>query len=625
MKHLTLLLPLAAAAWLGATALPAQVPQLLNYQGRIISNGTNFGGNGLFKFALVNAAGNISYWSNDGTSAAGSQPAAAVTLPVVSGLYSVLLGDTSLAGMPTAISTTVFNNSDVRLRVWFNDGVTGFQLLTPDQRIAAVGYAMMGANVPDGAITTAKIADGAITGVKIADGTIVTGDLAPNSVNSTHIIDGQVQNADLANNAVNSAKIQDLTIATTDLANNAVTTGKVLDGTLLGADLAEGTVGTRELANSIALGRSNAVGRLDVFYANTASNQPAISLFGSASQISTYGSDGQEQIRLWGSSWGEMYLYDSSAANNLAVNLTANGAGGGLLNLYEGGTNRLGAQMTAGTTGGGTLRLYRGGTSSSGVQLLGGSTLGGLASIYNGTNTETIRLDGAVGSTIGSRISLNQANGTLAVRLSAEEYAGDGGLVSVRNAAGVEKIELDGDDGDGGAAIRLRNADGTVTITLDAALGGDGRITTQELQITGGSDLSEQFDITAPELDIQPGMVVCIDPKNPGQLILSTRAHDRTVAGIISGAGGVKPGMLMGQKGTAADGKHPVALTGRVYCWMDASHGAIEPGDLLTTSDTPGHGMKVTQHTQAQGAILGKAMTGLHEGKGLVLVLVTLQ
>jgi hypothetical protein len=83
--------------------------------------------------------------------------------------------------------------------------------------------------------------------------------------------------------------------------------------------------------------------------------------------------------------------------------------------------------------------------------------------------------------------------------------------------------------------------------------------------------------------------------------------------------------MLMGQQGTAADGQYPVALTGRVYVWVDAAYGAVEPGDLLTTSDTPGHAMKVSDYAQAQGAILGKAMTGLASGRGLVLVLVTLQ
>ena len=121
-------------------------------------------------------------------------------------------------------------------------------------------------------------------------------------------------------------------------------------------------------------------------------------------------------------------------------------------------------------------------------------------------------------------------------------------------------------------------------------------------------------------------MIVSIDPKNPGELVVSSRPYDRTVAGIISGAGGVKPGMLMGQRGSVADWQHPVALTGRVYAWMDAdAGGAITPGDLITTSATPGHGMKAQDHARAGGAIIGKAMTALAHGKGLVLVLVSLQ
>jgi hypothetical protein len=144
------------------------------------------------------------------------------------------------------------------------------------------------------------------------------------------------------------------------------------------------------------------------------------------------------------------------------------------------------------------------------------------------------------------------------------------------------------------------------------------------LQITGGSDLAEPFEVGGVET-IQPGMVVAIDPEQPGQLRLADKGYDRTVAGIVSGANGIKPGLTMRQEGTLANGSLPVALTGRVYCWADASNGPIEPGDLLTTSNTPGHAMKVTNYAEAQGAIIGKAMTGLKEGKGLVMVLVTLQ
>jgi hypothetical protein len=72
-------------------------------------------------------------------------------------------------------------------------------------------------------------------------------------------------------------------------------------------------------------------------------------------------------------------------------------------------------------------------------------------------------------------------------------------------------------------------------------------------------------------------------------------------------------------------GGRNVALTGRVYVQADTSNGAIHPGDLLTTSAIPGRAMRVTDHPRAQGAILGKAMTSLESGEGMVLVLVTLQ
>ena len=155
----------------------------------------------------------------------------------------------------------------------------------------------------------------------------------------------------------------------------------------------------------------------------------------------------------------------------------------------------------------------------------------------------------------------------------------------------------------------------------------NGRVRTKTLEITGGADLSEQFNISddVELLKPIPGMVVSIDPENEGALVVSDHAYNRRVAGIISGAGDVKPGMVMGQAGTMADGAYPVALTGRVYCMAETSGGTIEPGDLLTTSDVPGYAMKVTDYGKAQGAIIGKAMTRLNDEKGQVLVLVTLQ
>src|SRR5262245_65002659 len=168
---------------------------------------------------------------------------------------------------------------------------------------------------------------------------------------------------------------------------------------------------------------------------------------------------------------------------------------------------------------------------------------------------------------------------------------------------------------------------------------------TKVLEILGGADLSEKFDVVAGDgpghgnaaghsdsrgaggagESVEPGTVVSIDPTHEGRLVVSREPYDHRVAGIVSGAGGVKPGMLMGQDGTVASGEHPIALTGRVYCKATAAGGPIRPGDLLTTSSTPGCAMRVADPSRAQGAILGKAMGSLERGEGLVLVLVGLQ
>jgi len=273
-----------------------------------------------------------------------------------------------------------------------------------------------------------------------------------------------------------------------------------------------------------------------------------------------------------------LLLYDADVSNDRTVRLSAR-------NIFD---------------SGGELQLYRNDAAELGWYLSGG-TAGGTGYVYNTAGDETISFDGEDGTGAGQMMFYN--------------------------GSGVQTIWLDAaESSTQGSAIKLYDDSGNLTIELDADFNGEGRGIFDVVQITGGADLSEQFDVSVHDgATLEPGMVVSIDPKNAGDLIISRTAYDRTVAGIISGAGGVKPGMLMGQRETEANGAHPVALTGRVYCHADTSNGPIRPGDLLTTSGTPGHAMKVTDHGKAQGAILGKAMTALDEGRGLVLVLVSLQ
>ena len=284
MKRIQLLTVITALT--AAVGALAQVPSIINYQGRLSAGGTNlFNGPGQFKFALVNGGTNlnwqatavatvsggyltiitvtdggqgygetpavtitdatgsnavafahltagvvtsitvpdpgrdysasptvtiappppnyayVTYWSNDGSSTGGGEPGQAVPLLVNQGLFSVNLGDTSLSNMTAVIPPSIFTNSDVRLRIWFSDGVAAFQQFYPDQRLTAAGYAMMAANVADGAITSPKLAPGAVSINAVAVNAIGTANIADGSITGAKLAPGVVGSSAVAANA----------------------------------------------------------------------------------------------------------------------------------------------------------------------------------------------------------------------------------------------------------------------------------------------------------------------------------------------------------------------------------------------------------------------------------------
>ena len=141
------------------------------------------------------------------------------------------------------------------------------------------------------------------------------------------------------------------------------------------------------------------------------------------------------------------------------------------------------------------------------------------------------------------------------------------------------------------------------------------------VELGEGLDYAEGFNI-AEKIYMEPGTVLSIDPDNPGELTESKIAYDTKVAGIVAGAGNLGSGVKLGSGSFDCN----VALAGRVYCNVDASYGEVAPGDLLTTSPTPGFAMIAKDFQKAQGAIIGKAMESLKKGeKKQILVLVTLQ
>lgn len=148
-----------------------------------------------------------------------------------------------------------------------------------------------------------------------------------------------------------------------------------------------------------------------------------------------------------------------------------------------------------------------------------------------------------------------------------------------------------------------------------------GTATVGVLRVTGGADIVES--LRANESGCVPGTVVSIDPERPGCVRPSTREYDAAVIGVVSGAGGVNPGLHLGQDGVL-EGDVPVAVCGRVYVRCSAENGPIAPGDQLTPGTKTGTAMKATDPARAFGAVIGKALTALPEGDGLVLVWITL-
>jgi hypothetical protein len=81
----------------------------------------------------------------------------------------------------------------------------------------------------------------------------------------------------------------------------------------------------------------------------------------------------------------------------------------------------------------------------------------------------------------------------------------------------------------------------------------------------------------------------------------------------------------------AQQGKVPLAVLGVVPVKITAENGPIQPGDLLTTSSTPGHAMRASPVNLSgidlyrPGTIIGKALESWADGAGMIQVLIVLQ
>ncbi len=374
-----------------------------------------------------------------------------------------------------------------------------------------------------------------------------------------------------------------------------------------------------QAAPFLGIGRANRITTAEVFGVNA----PATSGFGGM-YLSTDGSAGQP-------------FYGYAPGGSIAAYHYLDGSDD-KWKLYNGGT-RLTVQndgkVGIGTSSPSTL-LHLDGTNADltigdptaeHMLLEGNIGSGSIIRLYDANDDEMIRINSHGSNNVGEMLFLSPTGQT---RIELDAAVDGGGFAQFRNSGNNQTVQISAEEVPGqGATLKLSNSAGTTTIELDADYGSGngnpGRILTDELELNG-SDLAEKFDVNAsPATLVKPGMLVSIDPDDPGALTVSHVEYDPKVVGIVSGAGGIRTGIYMGQEGTLADGEYPIAIAGRVYVNATTEGGIIEPGDLLTTSSRPGYAIKAADTSRTKGAIVGKAMTGLDAGEGLVLLFVSLQ
>jgi hypothetical protein len=168
---------------------------------------------------------------------------------------------------------------------------------------------------------------------------------------------------------------------------------------------------------------------------------------------------------------------------------------------------------------------------------------------------------------------------------------------------------------------------------------GDGHVTADGDYSSGGADLAEMMGVSSGASTVEAGDVLVIDPEGSRSVAKSSKARSTLVAGIYS----TKPGFVGAERewdkpggpGEEESGGYtlvdmasefdevPMAVVGIVPCKVSAENGPVRPGDLLVTSDTPGHAMR--DGDPGVGTVLGKALEALDSGTGTIRVLVTLQ
>lgn len=323
---------------------------------------------------------------------------------------------------------------------------------------------------------------------------------------------------------------------------------------------------------------------------------------GNNGDILFYDADGKERMKIGAE---EVLISGHGTAGNKVFQLSDTVGGGTWLVV---GTDKITLDGTRGDIfvddeAGRSLTLRGKGFDGKTATMLIGSNAAtapkaGYIGLMNDSGKDFIKLDGSLGI-----IVLRDQEGKLA--FSVDSQTGDFAGLWIGGSA-------DPLEGPKAGKVFLRDTNGNDSIVLDGSAGDI---------FLNNSDCAEEFYISDLQ-NAEPGTVMVLEQE--GMLRQSSVEYDKKVAGVISGAGDCKPGIVLDKKPLKSNRK-PVALMGKVYCKVDADTTSIEVGDLLTTSPTPGHAMKAADQYRAFGAVIGKALQSIKSGKGLIPILIALQ
>lgn len=488
-------------------------------------------------------------------------------------------------------------------------------------------------------ITSAGGGSTGIAGVQNTDGTIAvtnpngpvaTIGVATGGITSTQLADNSVVGSKLGTGVVSAPKIEDGSVLSTKIAPAAVTTAKIAAGAvtldkLNTSGAASGQVPTYN-GSAVAWATPAAGDGLSLPYTGTtASPSPAFKITNSSGSAIEVRTDGSADALTVFAGVGPSNAITARAVTAIGCKAISNSSTG-VWGQSSTGRGVYGASSSSdgvvghSTTGAGVSALSTSGhavvaVSSNGDAL--NATCSGSGHALMATNsgsghTMVVRQTGT-----GWGIMNTVASG---IGIYCTSTSGIGMKVASITDVGLEALSSSGD------IIRGTQIQGLGTDIRFRVLN-NGNVRCDGAFTGGGADLAEAFDFEGSRTEYEPGDVLVISTDSEMKIVRSSTPNAQNVIGVYA----TKPGVLLAHTNAEEDisGLIPVGVVGVIPTKVCAENGPIRPGDLLTTSSTAGHAMKVKPliidgvTLFPSGTILGKALENFDgPGNGLIRVFV---